>query len=522
MKRSLRIFSLVLALAVLPGCATRTQLRSTTARLVPGETLNHALNRAEKAWQKDSELDRIAYRLALRSVFAELPYDWQKRKRIEVPRGEGWIEIVQQEGGGQYRAEDFDEIETITWKRSNRAVPEAVRDGWGIPAKAIQRADLVGPRVPGKRVPGWISPATLIVEFPAPKPGGPRAVVRVLDPRTRLAATKTRPLAADVSAMVHASLGRPNFVKMAFSGLLHPERWLGESGMYMLEPYDPKKVPVILVHGLQSDPHIWENTTAALLADPVIGPRIQIWYFMYPTGLPIPGSASRLRHTMEVLKKWVDPEGDDFATNNALMIGHSMGGLLTRLQVIDSGEDLYASYFKKPVDRLMVTPPSKKLIKDAFFFEANPGIRRAVFVCVPHRGSEIADLNLIRLFTQIVQLPRRTAQLVTEVLTFDFDAINPQLFQYNNLGANSIDMLSAKHPFFGAMEKRPIKVPYHSIIGDRGRKNGAKSSDGVVPYWSSHLDGAQTEKIVPYSHSCVERPEVVAEIRRIVGENLPR
>ena len=522
MKRLLRILCLMLATAVLPGCATRTQIRATTARLVPGESLAESLGKAEAAWRNDSAAGRTAYRASLRSFFAEMPYDWQKKTRIEMPHGGGWIEIAQQRGDGQYRASDFDEIETIAKTRVNKIVPAGVRSGWGLPAKAIGRLDLIAERVPGKRVPGWISPATLFVEFPAQKPGAPRAVVRLLDPRTRSGAAKSRPLAADFSSMIHASLGRPNFLKMAFSGLLHPERWFGESGMFMLEPYDPGKVPVIMVHGLQSDPHIWENTATALMSDPKIGSRIQVWYFMYPTGLPIPGSASRLRGTMSALKKAVDPEGDDFATNHMFMIGHSMGGLLTRMQVIDSGNDLYRAYFRKPMDKLAVTPGTKRMFQRSFFFEYNPGIRRAVFVCVPHRGSQIADINLVRLFTNIVQIPKLTAQAIAEVLTLDFDAINPQLFQYNNLGANSIDMLSAKHPFFGAMEKRPIKVPFHSIIGDRGKGIGEKSSDGVVPYWSSHLGGAQTEKILPYPHGCVERPEVVAEIQRIVGDNLPR
>ena len=71
-----------------------------------------------------------------------------------------------------------------------------------------------------------------------------------------------------------------------------------------------------------------------------------------------------------------------------------------------------------------------------------------------------------------------------------------------------------------AAERAVGNERFHSIIGDRGRGPGPTSSDGVVPYWSSHLEGAQSEKLVPHGHSCTHSEAVTAEIARILHQHL--
>ena len=89
--------------------------------------------------------------------------------------------------------------------------------------------------------------------------------------------------------------------------------------------------------------------------------------------------------------------------------------------------------------------------------------------------------------------------------------------------ANSIVFLRPRSPLLNAILKLPMKpgVPYHSIIGDRGKGDTPDSSDGVVPYWSSHLDGAASEKIVPSGHGSNENPEGIREFRRILRQHGP-
>ena len=62
-------------------------------------------------------------------------------------------------------------------------------------------------------------------------------------------------------------------------------------------------------------------------------------------------------------------------------------------------------------------------------------------------------------------------------------------------------------------------VPYNTIIGDRGRGDSPNSSDGVVPYWSSHMNGAESEDIVPSGHGAHQNPQAIAEVLRILKTN---
>ena len=63
-------------------------------------------------------------------------------------------------------------------------------------------------------------------------------------------------------------------------------------------------------------------------------------------------------------------------------------------------------------------------------------------------------------------------------------------------------------------------IPYHSVIGDRGCGGTPNSSDGVVPYWSLHLAGAESERIVPSDHGSHQNKEGMEEADRILRLNL--
>jgi hypothetical protein len=117
--------------------------------------------------------------------------------------------------------------------------------------------------------------------------------------------------------------------------------------------------------------------------------------------------------------------------------------------------------------------------------------------------------------TRLIHLPSELVDYTSRALT-DTAMLNPALLKYNSLGLRSVDMLSPGHPYFAAIDRRPIRVPYHSIIGDRGRANGQAGSDGIVPFWSSYLPGAVSTRMVPFGHSCTAEPQTVDEITRIL------
>lgn len=370
---------------------------------------------------------------------------------------------------------------------------------------------------------GLYLPATAVLEFGAPATAGAAVPVRLrlYNPhvlRTAALSGRKVTLAYNITAAVDASLANPYIVKSGLAGLLRPEHRADDTGVFGLVPnYDPKKIPVLFVHGLESDASIWRNAVNEIYAEPELDARYQPILFLYPTGNNVPTSAARLRENLSKFREKWDPDHNDPGMNRMVVVGHSLGGILSRFQVIDSGDDFRKAFFSKPLDEVRgLTSKDRSLLKKALIFEAQPFVTRAVFVAAPHRGSHIATWSIVKTVTKLIKLPLQVTQLTARIVTLDITALNPALLGFDQLGLRSVDMLSPNHPYFVAVEKRPIKVPYHSIIGDRGKGDTPKSTDGAVPYWSSHLAGASSELIVPYSHSCTAKPETVKEIMRIL------
>jgi hypothetical protein len=187
-----------------------------------------------------------------------------------------------------------------------------------------------------------------------------------------------------------------------------------------------------------------------------------------------------------------------------------MGGLLSRMQVISPGRTLWDTMLGDDADKVYKTMPSDHIVKRSLLFQSNPQIGRAVFICVPHRGSGLADMSFAGTFSRLVRLPGRFISVLSDL---------PEAF-IKNRPLNSIAGLSPSNPLFGALEKMPIEVPHHSIIGDRGRGDTPNSSDGVVPYSSSHLASAESELIVPGPHGSYDLPETIDELERILQLHL--
>lgn len=365
----------------------------------------------------------------------------------------------------------------------------------------------------------WL-PATFVIDCSTPgKPVG--KFFNSLYSQTAVIGGRRHDLATDFTAGLELSLDSGFWRRFALSGLLKPANNLQYTGLYFTETFSPKRIPVIMVHGLASDPHIWQNPMNEILADPVLRDHYQLWYFLYPTGMPVPATAERLRRSINDAITTHDPKRHHPALQNMVIVGHSMGGLLSRLQVIDSGDDLWNSYFAVPPDQLLVDPRRRKSLVQALFFDRSPYVDRAVFVATPHRGSEIADFSVVRWMVNFIRLPLDLAGLATEFAQLDISFFNPALQKFDAFGTRSVDNLSPRHPLLAGIDKRPITVPHHSIIGNRGRSGPLEtSSDGVVPFTSAHLDTALSEKIVPAPHSLVQHPDVAAEIVRILHEHL--
>lgn len=539
MKFSHRLTAVALTL-ILCACSTSRLPRISVlhSRLAAGasanltdEKISSALVSARSAYGNLSH-SRDAYNTAVESFVMELqrkvsPHDWTKPVRINSPSGAWEISFDQQplakQGQPEWSPGLFDSFTPAHAFRLERFYTHLKGKGVGAPF-VLTLEDTKFLRADRSFRPnnGIYAPGTVLLEFGKPAQGDAATPVRVrilntMNVRTAKVAGAGQPLAYDITSMVEANLNNTYIVKNGLAGLLRPDKRLEDLGLFGLNTYDPKKIPVVFVHGLNSSPKIWSNVVNEIYGDPELNARYQPLLFIYPSGLSVPGAAARFRDSLMKYRAKYDPEGNDANFNKMIIVGHSMGGLLTRLQVIDSGEELRKAFFTRPIaENGWLTAEEKVNYQQSLVFKPAPFVKRAIFVAVPHRGSKIADIGLVQLMVRLIKLPINATDLMSRAVLSGPDMLNPELSRYRSLGLRSVDMLSPDHPYFKALDCRPIVVPFHSIIGDRGKTTAKERSDGVVPYSSAHLDTAQSELVVPYGHSCTGKHETLDEIVRIL------
>ncbi|HEU5314222.1 MAG TPA: alpha/beta fold hydrolase [Candidatus Udaeobacter sp.] len=322
---------------------------------------------------------------------------------------------------------------------------------------------------------------------------------------------KVRPLAANFSAPISYYKPPSNLALVGLVGGFEARHYPAQIGLYFLQPYDPDRIPLVFVHGLFSTPFTWVETINGLQADPEIRKHYQFWVFAYPTGYPILYSALRLRQELARVDQ-AYPNHKPY-----VVVGHSMGGMLTHDQVITVTQAMWEKALGQTARNIFRQNSSDSLVVRATTFRANPRIKRVVFICTPHRGSDMASGGLGRFAISLITLPGQLATVMKDALsTGDLVKLTGSAKRL----PNSVWGLKPSNPALPVINEAPISVPYHSIIGDRGKGNSPNSSDGVVAYWSSHLDGAKSELIVPGPHGSCELPQTIAELDRILRLNL--
>ena len=363
---------------------------------------------------------------------------------------------------------------------------------------------------------GLCEPVTAVWHFD-------RSGARLVFYRTRVSDTavingRSRQLAADFSAPLAYMLSQGRNRNIDLKALIRTDRNIEHAGLYQFAAFDPDKIPVVFVHGLMSRPETWVPAVNELLADKQIRERYQFWFFLYPTGLPVWASAAKLRGELERFRQALDPPHTNRNFGRMVLAGLSMGGLISGLQIRTGGQHLWKQFMDTPPERLNLSPALKERIVQIVEFQPRPEIKRVVFFATPHRGSDLAVNPAAEFFARLIKLPFSFLQNDMRELQ---QAVREDMRDLFVAPANSIVFLRARSPLLDAILKLPMKsgVPYHSIIGDRGRGDTPDSSDGVVPYWSSHLKGAASEKIVPSGHGTNENPEGIEEFRRILRQH---
>ena len=331
------------------------------------------------------------------------------------------------------------------------------------------------------------------------------------------------PLAANFTSGYGLWLARSDFALQALRSLFGGRDGLTEPRIYLMQPYDPNRRTVIMLHGLASSPEAWINVANEVLGDETLRRRYQIWQVYYPTNAPLPINNFAIREAVTQTLAHFDPTGKAPASNDITLIGHSMGGVLSRLMVSSSEDKLWeallASY---PMQGAQQQRMEEKLAP-YLRFEPLPQVSDAIFIASPHRGTDFANNRISRWVANLIALPVAMLGQLGDI-SRELIRIAPARQDQGTLRIpNSIDNLSDRDPFVRLSSGLPMnpRVRFHSIIGnDTPGVAQALSSDGIVPYASAHLDGAASELVIPSAHSVQENPLAILEIRRILREQL--
>src|SRR5438477_2334532 len=344
---------------------------------------------------------------------------------------------------------------------------------------------------------------------------GSRCILSIKDPLAAETVTvegRGYPMAANFTAALAMGLAREKPQKLGFVRLLRPQEYASTFRVARMEPYNPNKTVVLVIHGLMDTPVTWVPLLNDLRSDKDIRRNYQFWFYSYPSGYPYPYSALILRQELNAIEKKFP------LRRKMVLVGHSMGGCISRTLITDTGNKLWIEAFGKPPEQTDMPAESKHLLAGAIILKHRPEIGRVIFMSAPHRGSDLASNWIGRIGSMLVKTPSKLitiGQTIREAATPDPAALQLKRFP------NSVDTLAPNNRFVVAINKVPITpgIPYYSIVGDRGRGDTPNSSDGVVPYWSSHLDAARSEFIAPCNHSSPLNPEAIAEVHRILKLN---
>ena len=412
-------------------------------------------------------------------------------------------------------------------------------EGMGIPLAGLAPRGGSRPHANVLKDNGNVHTLTAILDFDRMVDGKPtlRTIPRLMNEHIFIGKNKVRqPLAANFSVPIALFWKLSDADGTELLGAFRPKKAINTMGLYFSEPYDPRKIPVVFTHGLMSGPATFANLTNRLLVDPVIRENSQFWFFGYPSGLAWTIPASRERQALKELIQEYNARGTSREMNNIVMVGHSMGGLITRFNNStkpwtlmkgvfelspETFEGMTLENWKKGMAPLHYDEQTLERLQNNFIFSPPQGVTRIVYMATPHRGSTFADNWIGRLGQRLIDLPSDMLEEVTRIATLSrgMFLLNPLQLKDELTSIRQLSPNSSLVKYMSELRGSP-NVPVHSIIGDRGRNDTPNSSDGVVKYHSSHLDWSASEKIVPSGHSVQDDPASAVELRRILREHL--
>jgi hypothetical protein len=438
-----------------------------------------------------------------------------------VLRGNGW------------RAEDFEGFRFVSDYEIRGLQNQYHNYGLGVPLIAIRKHH-ANPSAEEKFYPPGISfPVTAFLRvLPNQGQAASHHVVHIelhdpLNTSDISVDGRPVPLESDLTTPLAYALNQKKLRNLDSStaGLLDPAETEKLQGLYMLEPYQPGKIPVLMIHGIWSSPITWMQMFNDLRGAPEIRNRYQFWFYLYPSGQPFWYSAAQLRHDLAEARRVIDPQHRQVALDQMVLVGHSMGGLVAEMQTLSSRNDFWSIVSEQPFQLVKASDQTRQDLANAFFFEPMPSIRRVITIATPFHGSRIANSTTRWLGSKLIKLPQ---MVVNDRRQLHRD--NPKMFREpaNLIDVEtSIDALAPDSPILPVVlqAQRAPWVKYHNIVGripDKGLLGRVVGgSDGVVSCESAHVTNVSSEIEVNADHLTINRhPLSVLEVHRILLEHL--
>jgi len=386
--------------------------------------------------------------------------------------------------------------------------------GIGVPIVAYRTSDTYEPKEQ------WysnkcITRAVTAVVVPGPAQNGQRsAEIRLYDrhkTESVQVAGRKQPLAWDFSVPWAAQLQTPR--PITDFGFFSVFRWKEPRppAIHLTESYDPRRTPVICIHGLFSSSLAWADLTNEIWANPALRQRYQVWHYLYPTNRPALYSSMILRRQLDELRRKLDPGGNDPAMKRAVIVSHSMGGLLAKSLVVEPGNAFWDAFFTRPANSLTLSENESHQLNEAFFWKPRPYVDRVIFCSVPFHGSTWAKSIVGKLGSKLVVEDNHLGRLFRSVERKNPGALRPEYRSLTAPRITSVAMLSPEDystEVFGRL--KPVGgVATHVIAG---------SKDKVVPPSSAaRVPGARSFIKVPSGHGSFDDPTAIAEICRILA-----
>ena len=349
--------------------------------------------------------------------------------------------------------------------------------------------------------------------------GGGGDVLEFFDPlrvgRVSLAGA-ARTLAGDFDAPIAYLERSTKGMESGWAGLLNPSQDVNRAFLGLLEPFQPGKIPIIFVHGLYDTPYTFTDLMNGLRLKPGFLDRYQIAGYRYATGLTFLHSAAQFRRDLHRFEATFDPTRTDAGVQDAVLIGHSMGGLQVKLQLVSSGDAFWNLVACRPLETLAVNDRARASLSALFYFEPVPFIRRAIFLATPHDGLSAAATPGGVLSERLTRPPQDMTGLAAQVDRDNPGAIRPYMHDL----PNSIGMLRRREPTHRALRSLPISpaVRINTVAGTgRFVPTAIARGDGIVPISSARHEGAESEVLVPESHTTINTSQyTLVEVDRIL------